>query len=63
MAFYIQKPSLIDSILTVYYAGAKRWTDNFEEKTLYASESAAEDLIANNDGKNGGWSNCTVVSE
>jgi len=63
MAFYIQKPSLIDSNITVYYAGAKRWSDNFNEKALYASKNAAKNLMENNDGRNGGWSKCTIVSE
>jgi len=58
MAFYIQKQSLIDSNITVYYVGAKRWSDNFNEKALYASENAAKDLM-----ENSGWSKCTIVSE
>jgi len=63
MAYYIKKPSIIDSSITVYYSGNSRWTDDFSQKSLYASEEAAQNLMVNNDGKNGGWSNAIVVSE
>jgi hypothetical protein len=63
MAFYIQKPSLIDNNITVYYAGNNRWTDDSSQKELFESESSARDIMENVDGKNGGWSNSQIVSE
>ena len=63
MAFYIQKPSVANGNVTVYYSGGHRWTDDASQKITFASENEASSLIANNDGKNGGWTNATVISE
>lgn len=63
MAYYIQKPSLVDSAVTVYYAGNKRWSDDASNKIIFASEEEANAVISNPDGTNGGWTNATIVSE
>lgn len=63
MAYYLQKPSLVDSSITVYYAGSSRWTDDASEKITFASEDEVNSLMHNPEGTNGGWSNVTVVSE
>lgn len=63
MTYYIQKPSLVDNNIIVYYAGNHRWTDDPSQKITFATEDGANSLISNPDGTNGGWSNSTVVSE
>lgn len=61
MAFHIKKPSLINSSIDVYYTGNSRWTDNYDERYVYAEDPSS--LLSNPDGKNGGWTGATVVSE
>jgi|TARA_B100000035_G_scaffold58031_1_gene46318 hypothetical protein len=63
MPYHIKKPSLINSSVTVYYAGNRRWTDDYSDRSTYENESDATALMVNNDGKNGGWTGATVVSE
>lgn len=63
MAYFIQKPSLIDKNLTVYYAGDNRWTDDKFQKLKFSTKKKATSLIANADGKNGGWTNAKILSE
>ena len=63
MAYYLQKPSLVDSNIVVYYAGNSRWTDDASQKTTFATEDEVNSLMYNPEGKNGGWSNVTIVSE
>ena len=63
MPYHIKKPSLIYSNITVYYAGSRRWTDDYTGRTTYANEADANAQMTNTDGKNGGWSGATVVSE
>ena len=61
MAYHIKKPSLINSSINVYYTGNRRWTDDFSERKVYASDPSSD--MTNSDGKNGGWTGATVVSE
>ena len=61
MAYYIKKPAILVSG-DVYYKGDATWTQNIADKATY-TQSAANAMIANPDGKNGGWTNATVVSE
>jgi hypothetical protein len=63
MAYYIQKPSLVDSSVTVYYAGDRRWTDDETQKIKFSTKRSATELMANNDGTNGGWRSAIIVSE
>ena len=63
MAFYLTKPSLIDSSITLYYAGGSRWSDQSSEKVTYASRESLDIKIANTDGKSGGFKTATVVEE
>ena len=63
MAYYIQKPSIIDSNITVYFDGINKWSDDFSLKALYSTEEEANAVIVNTDGKNGGFVNSIVVSE
>lgn len=63
MAFYITKPALIDSSISLYYIGENRWSDDASQKVTYETEEEANNLMVNPDGRNGGWSNATVVSE
>ena len=63
MAYYISKPSRIDPSVTVYYAGDNRWTDDASQKAKFSTKAAATKLIANPDGKNGGWAGSTIAAE
>jgi len=62
MAYFIEKPSRIDENITVYYAGNSRWSDDISQRQLFTTKKAADAAIQNNDGKNGGWTNATIVS-
>ena len=61
MAYYIKKPAILVSG-DVYYKGDATWTQDSSEKATY-TQSAASAMIANSDGKNGGFTGATVVSE
>ena len=61
MAYYIKKPGILVSG-DVYYKGDSIWTQDSSEKATY-SQSAANAMIVNSDGKNGGFTGATVVSE
>ena len=61
MAYHIKKPSLINSSINVYYTGNRRWTDDFSERKVYSSDPSGD--MTNSEGKNGGWTGATVVSE
>ena len=61
MAYHIKKPSQLNSSINVYYIGDKRWSDNFDIRKQYTNNPTY--LTLNPNGKNGGWENCTVVSE
>tara|TARA_B100000035_G_C20676156_1_gene411825 strand:+ start:292 stop:483 length:192 start_codon:yes stop_codon:yes gene_type:complete len=63
MAYHIKKASAIDPNVTVYYAGGNRWSDDYSQRTSFATEGAANAKLVNTDGKNGGWTGATVVSE
>ena len=61
MAYYIKKPAILVSG-DVFYKGDATWTQDSSQKATY-TQSAANAMIANSDGKNGGFSGATVVSE
>ena len=61
MAYYIKKPAILVSG-DVYYKGDATWTQDSSEKATY-TQSAANAMIANTNGKNGGFTGATVVSE
>ena len=61
MAYYIKKPAVLVSG-DVYYKGNATWTQDSSEKATY-TQSAANAMIANPNGKNGAWTGATVVSE
>ena len=64
MAYHIKKNSVIlGAAKTVYYKGESRWTDTYADRKSYSTKSAADAEIANPDGKNGGFTGCTVVTE
>lgn len=63
MAFYVTKPSLIDSSITLYYAGGNRWSDQSYEKIVFATREGLDTKIANKDGKTGAFKTATVVEE
>ena len=61
MAYYIKKPAILVSG-DVYYKGNATWTQDSSDKATY-TQSAANAMIANTNGKNGGFTGETVVSE
>ena len=61
MAYYIKKPAILVSG-DVYYKGDATWTQDSSAKATY-TQSAANSMIANTNGKNGGFTGATVVSE
>ena len=63
MAYHIKKSSALDSSKTVYFKGDAAWSDDYSSRKTYSSKSDADAQIANPDGKNGGFTGCTIVSE
>ena len=60
MGYYIKKTGL--SGKTVYWTGV-HWSDDISKKKVYANKGTADAKLVNTDGKNGGWTGATVVSE
>jgi len=63
MAFYCTKPSVIDSSITLYFAGGNRWTDQESEKVTFATREGLDKKVVNLDGKTGAFRTATVVEE
>jgi len=63
MAYHIKKPSLLNPSVNIYYAGGVSWTDNYDDRKVYAEESEANARIAPGDGRNGGFNGASVVDE
>ena len=61
MPYHIKKPMQLNSSVDVYYMGDRRWSDDYNERKQYTKNPTY--LTNNTDGKNGGWTGCTVVSE
>ena len=61
MPYHIKKPSHLDSSVNVYYIGNQRCSDKYDDRKQYTNNPTY--LTTNNDGKNGGWAGCTVVTE
>ena len=64
MAYHIKKNSvLLGSSKPVYYKGDATWTDTYTDRKSYSTKSAADAEIVNPDGKNGGFTGSSVVTE
>ena len=63
MAYHIKKSSLLNSAVDLYYAGGVRWTDDYDDRKVYAREGDATKRIAHMDGRNGGFNGAVVVNE
>jgi hypothetical protein len=63
MAFHIKKQSVLLDSKTVYYKGDSKWTDAYADRKSYSTKSAADAEIVNTDGKNGGFTGSTVITE
>ena len=61
MGYYIKKTGVSGKI--VYWTGAVHWSDDVSKKKTYVNKGTADAKIVNTDGKNGGWTGATVVSE
>ena len=61
--YHIEKNSTIDPSIVVYYVGENRWSDDYSQRSKFTSESAAQSLMDNPDGKNGGWSGASIIRE
>ena len=61
MGYYIKKTGLSGKI--VYWIGGSHWSDDSSKKKTYVNKGTADAKIVNTDGKNGGWTGATVVSE
>ena len=59
MAQLIKKPSALGD-KTVYYAGGDRWSDDRSEAQSFANVDAANAVMVNTDGTNGGWTGATT---
>ena len=63
MAYHIKKQSVLLNSKTVYYKGDSTWTDTYADRKSYSTKSSADAEIVNTDGKNGGFTGSTVVTE
>lgn len=63
MGYYIKKTSALPSVGDVFWTGGDNWSDTIADKKVYANQSTANAKIVNTDGKNGGFSGASVVSE
>ena len=63
MAFHIQKPQAIDNSKVVYYVKKHHWSDDYSERKTWSTNTSPTNLMANPDGKNGGWEGATIVEE
>ena len=63
MAFHIKKQSVLLDSKTVYYKGNSTWTDTYADRKSYSTKSSADAEIVNTDGRNGGFTGSTVVTE
>tara|TARA_B100000927_G_scaffold149007_1_gene120186 strand:+ start:397 stop:582 length:186 start_codon:yes stop_codon:yes gene_type:complete len=61
MAYHIKRPSTLKVGATVYHTGGSNWSEDFSDRKVYNDNPTA--VIENTDGKNGGFSNATIVSE
>ena len=61
MGYYIKKTGL--SGKTVYWTGGVHWSDDVSKKKTYVNKGTADAKIVNTDGKNGGFTGASVVSE
>jgi len=65
MTYYIKKKSSLDNSKDIYYVesvkGFAKWSDDFNKRKIYKVDPTY--LTKNDDGKNGGWTGMTVVSE
>lgn len=61
MAYHIKRPSSLKAGTTVYHTGGRNWTEVYADRKVYSDDPTS--LLANEDGKNGGFSNATVVDE
>ena len=63
MAYHIKKQSVLLDSKTVYYKGDSKWSDVYADRKSYSTKSSADAEIVNTDGKNGGFTGSTVVTE
>ena len=63
MAYHIKKQSVLLDSKTVYYKGDSTWTATYADRKSYSTKSSADAEIVNTDGKNGGFTGSTVVTE
>ena len=59
MAQLIKKVSALGN-KTVYYVGGDRWSDDRSEAKSFANVDAANAVMVNTDGRNGGWTGATT---
>ena len=59
MAKLIKKSSALGSD-TVYYTGGNHWSDDRSAAKSFANASAANAVMVNTDGTNGGWTGAVV---
>ena len=59
MASIIKKPSAVGSD-TVYYVGGNLWSDDRSSAKSFADDAAANAVMVNTDGTNGGWVGSTT---
>jgi len=53
----------MDETKLVYYVKKHHWSDDYSDRKTWATRTSPTNLMANPDGKNGGWQRATIVEE
>ena len=63
MPYHIKKTFPLEPNTILYFEGGNRWSDDYSKRKTYVNKGNADNKIKNDDGKNGGLTNSTVVEE
>ena len=61
--YHIQKSSVLDPSITVYYQKKGHWTETYSKRKKWTTSTTPTNLMANPDGTNGGFKGASVVEE
>tara|TARA_Y100001963_G_scaffold89176_1_gene123193 strand:- start:326 stop:523 length:198 start_codon:yes stop_codon:yes gene_type:complete len=65
MPYHIKKPGIPSNagIGDIYYTGGSLWDEDYANRKQYTNKATADAKIVNTNGKNGGFTGASVVTE